>query len=139
MADTVTLGIKGEARIHHCFLSRRCSNINFMTCFFLFQESLSISAATSEIDEAAPTLIVKENFEGQVSEVFLVSEKVMLCKIDPQKSPLYLFAAFYAFNMQYPKGLVSLYTFLEIFLFNKRPKKVPSIVSSILSCLNNVN
>ena len=108
-------------------------------CHFLFQESLSISAAASEKDEAAPTLIVKESFEGEVSEVFLVSEKVVLCKIDPPKSPLFLFAAFYAFNMQYPKGLVSLYTFLEIFLFNKRPKKIPSIVSSILSCLNTTN
>lgn len=69
--------------------------------FFLFQESLSISAAASEIDKAAPTLIVKESFEGEVSEVFLVSEKVVLCKIDPPKSPLFLFVAFYAFNRLY--------------------------------------
>ena len=106
---------------------------------FILQESLSITAAVSDIDEAAPTLIIKETFEGQVREVFLVSEKEVLCKIEPQKSPLFLFAAFYAFNMQYPKGLVSLYTFLEIVLFNRRPNKVPSIVSSVLSCLNTAN
>ena len=70
--------------------------------------------------------------------VFSVRESGAM-QIDPPKSSLFLFAAFYAFNMQYPKGLVSLYTFLEIFLFNKRPKKIPSIVSSILSCLNTTN
>ena len=106
---------------------------------FIFQESLSITAAVSDVDEAAPTLVIKESFEGQVKEVFLVSEKEVLCKIPPQKSPLYLLAGFYVFNMKYPKGLVSLYTFLEIFLLNKRPTKVPSIVSSVLSCLNTAN
>ena len=59
-----------------------------------FIPGIPISAAACEIDEAAPTLIVKESFEGEVSEVFLVSEKVVLCKIDPPKSPLFLFAAF---------------------------------------------
>ena len=106
---------------------------------FIFQESLSVNAAVSDVGETAPTLLVKENFEGQVKEVFLVSENELLCKIPPQKSPLYLLAGFYVFNMKYSKGLVSLYTFLEIFLLNKRPTKIPSIVSSVLSCLNTAN
>ena len=93
----------------------------------------------SDIGEPAPILMVKESFEAQVKEVFLVSDNKLLRKIPPQKSSLYLLAGFYVFNMKYPKGLVSLYTFLEIFLFNKWPTKVPSIVSSVLSCLNTAN
>ena len=84
---------------------------------FIFQESLSVTAAVSDIEEPAPTLMIKESLEGQVKEVFLISENEVLCKIPPQKSPLYLLAGFYVFNMKYPKGLVSLYTFFEILCF----------------------
>ena len=47
-----------------------------------------------------------------------------------QESPLVLLSAFYVYNMSYPKGLVSLYSFLEYILLDKKPL----IMSSALSC-----
>ena len=67
--------------------------------------------AVVDIDKPAPTLLIKEGPEEQVVEVFIVSEKKVLCKIPVQKAPLVLLAAFYAFNMKYSKGCFSTYTF----------------------------
>ena len=71
------------------------------------QASLRINAAVTDIAEPAPTVVVKENIDGTVSEVFLVSEMEVLGKVPVEKAPLYLLAI-----------------------------KVPTIVSSVLSCIN---
>ena len=57
------------------------------------------------MEEVALSILVKKAIDGSVKEVFLICEGQVLCKISPELSPLYVLAAFYAFNMKYPKGL----------------------------------
>lgn len=114
-------------------LSLAIFDINYQFFPVLLQNVVSVEAAIAESTELAPSLLVKRNFDGSIKEVFLICERQVLCKITPELSPLYLLAAFYAFNMKYPKGLHSLYTLFQIILLNSRPKKVPAIVSKVLT------
>ena len=49
-----------------------------------------------------PSLMVKE-IPGEL-EVFLVCEHQVLTKVTGMEAPLVLLAAYYAYNMSYPKG-----------------------------------
>ena len=73
-----------------------------------------------------------------IQDVFLVAEKQKLCKIKANESPLSLLSAYYSYNMNYPKGLESLYGFLEYAILNKKPSKISSCLSVFLTTLNNV-
>ena len=103
--------------------------------FVLLQGSLQASVAASEMPYNTPTLIIKEN-DSNV-EAFLAVEKIVLCKIPPLLAPVYLISAYYVFDIEYPKGLRSLYLLLEKVLFNKKNEKVPQIVHRIFSALMN--
>lgn len=103
--------------------------------FTPIQASLGAQYAAENISEMAPTIMVKQQLGDVGGEAFLVSEREVICKVPVGEIPLYLLSAFYSFNMQYPRGLTSLYTLLEILLFNIRPKKVPQIVSGLLTWL----
>ena len=98
------------------------------------QASQNMAAAASALSVVHPSLIVKEKLDRQV-EVFLACEKTLITDVKGLEAPYILLAAFYAFNMVYPKGTTSFYTLLEILLLGMKPKKIPSIVSKILVSL----
>ena len=102
------------------------------------QTSLDVKSAAEEVTENAPTIMVKEKLGGTGIETFLVAEKLCLTKVHVSRAPLYLLAAFHVYNMEYPKGLTSLYTLLEVLLLNSRPKKMPQIVSTTLTTLDHL-
>ena len=94
------------------------------------QASLSLTAAVSGSSLSHPSLIVKE-IPGEKVQVFLVCEQVIISEIAGMEAPLVLVAAYYSYNMQYPKGLSS-FTLLEVKLCGIKPRKVPSAVSNAL-------
>ena len=65
------------------------------------------------MNEAAPTLLVVGHLSN-IQQVFLVAKNQLLCNVKPLESPLSLLSAFYSYNMNYPKGLESLYGFLSM-------------------------
>ena len=79
-----------------------------------------------------PSLVVKELPGGEDVDVFIMCEQVIICKIQGMEAPFGLLAAYYSFNMQYPKGLNSFFTLLEVKLCGIRPHKVPNVVSNAL-------
>ena len=92
------------------------------------QASLSLTAAMSGLSQSHPSLVVKE-MPGEKVEVFLVVEHMIISEIAGIEAPLLLLAAYYAYNMKYPKGLTSFFTLLEVKLCNIKPHKVPTVVS----------
>lgn len=98
------------------------------------QASLSLTAAVSGSSQSHPSIIVKE-MPGEKVEVFLVCEQVIISEIAGMEAPLLLLAAYYSYNMQYPKGLSSFFTLLEVKLCGMKPRKVPSAVSNALIAL----
>lgn len=89
------------------------------------------------MNEAAPTLLVIGHLNN-IQQVFLIAENQILCNVKPVESPLSLLSAFYSFNMNYPKGLESLYCFLEYAILNKKPYKMSSCLSVFITYLNNI-
>ena len=87
-----------------CSISYFYRYCKFVTC--------DLQNIVSNMEEAAPPLIVLEQL-GNVEEVFLVAESEIIRKINLTEAPLFLLGAFYAFSMAYPKGLETMYTFLE--------------------------
>ena len=95
---------------------------------------MSLTAAVSGSSKYHPSLIIKE-FPGEKIKVFLVCEQVIISAITGMESPLALLAAYYSFNMHYPKGLNSFFTLLEVKLLRITPCKVPYSVSNALIVL----
>ena len=77
-----------------------------------------------------PTLLVKE-VPGAV-EVFLVCEDHVLTGCTGMEAPIVLLAAYYFFNVSYPKGTVSFFTALEIKLCDQLKRKFPATVSNFI-------
>jgi len=93
---------------------------------------MSFASAANNCPNSHPSLIVKEKM-GDSIEIALVSEKQIIAHdINGLKAPVLLLAAFYAFNMSYPKGLSSLCMLLEILLCKQRPRSPPNSVSNAL-------
>ena len=95
------------------------------------QASLSLTAAVTGCTMSHPSLIVKEKIGDEV-EVFLICEQMIVTQVTGLEAPIVLLAAYYAFNMQYPKGLQSFCTLLEVMLCGIKPGKVPNVVSNAL-------
>lgn len=80
-----------------------------------------------------PQLIVIKQAH-QVKSAYLAVEGRVICQVkEPTKAVFVLIAAYYAYNMSYPKGLVSFYLFFEYLLFDKKPKKTFSCLSQFLT------
>ena len=71
-----------------------------------------------------------------ISDVYIIAEKTVVCCVSVDKAVVSLLAVFYVFNMQYPAGLNSVYTILEIVLLQMRPAKVSIVVDRALSAIS---
>ena len=78
---------------------------------------MSPEQGAAGVTELAPTLVVKEQLSGDV-EVFICCENSILTKVTGVEAPIFLLAAYYSFNIQYPKGLTSLFSLLALHLYN---------------------
>lgn len=65
-------------------------------------------------------------------EVFLVSEHQVLTKVTEMEAPLVLLAAYYTYNMSYPKGTSCFFSMLEIKLCELRRANVPAAVYNVI-------
>lgn len=69
---------------------------------------------------------------------FLVVEKEVICSLPAAEAPVALLGAYYNFDIEYPKACKLAGIILEIMLFDKIPRKVPSKISVLLSALGNI-
>ena len=65
-------------------------------------------------------------------------ESQVIFKIRKNDSAFILIAAYYVFNISYPKGLETFFYFFEHIILDKKPKKVPSTMNQFLSLLNDL-
>ena len=71
--------------------------------------------------------------------MFLVAEKKLICIIDKHtEAPTVLLAAYYVYNMSYPIGLNTFYSFLEHVLLDKKPKKMATCFAHFITYSSNV-
>lgn len=71
----------------------------------------------------------------QPREVYIIAEQLVISKISSHSSAAALLSSFYVMNMQFPHGLSNFYTVLEILLLNQCPKRIPIVVSQVISLL----
>ena len=70
--------------------------------------------------------------------MFLVAEKKLICAIDTlTEAPIALLAAYYVYNMSYPLGLNTFYTFLEYVILDNKPKKMTTCFSHFITYSSN--
>jgi len=94
-----------------------------------------LDGVVGSIKEKAPSLVAV----GREMQLHLVTENLHLFKVDkPEEAPFILLAAFYGFNMQYPKGLSNVYYLLEYIILNQSPQKMSTGLSQFITYLNNV-
>lgn len=89
------------------------------------------------VEEPAPTLLIVGQL-GSVKETFIVAETQLVCKVKPHEAPLALLAAFYCYNMSYPKGLETFYMFLDYIILDKRPKKMSSTLTHFITVVSSM-
>ncbi len=94
--------------------------------------------AGREVAEPGPTLLIVGQL-GEVKQVLLIVEQQVVCQVKPREAPLCLLAAFYTFNMKYPKGLENFYQFLEILVLDKPAKNLPCVLTRLFTQLSNVH
>lgn len=68
----------------------------------------------------------------------LVVEEEIVTTCPKEEIPIALLAAYFNFNISYPKGSSHFYSILEILLLDRVPVKVHSKVATILSALQNI-
>jgi len=92
------------------------------------QATVDPNAVADGISHPAPSIILAGN------QMFLVAEKKLICIVDRlTEAPLVLLAAYYAYNMSYPIGLNTFYTFLEYVVLDKKPKKMTACFSHFIT------
>ena len=97
------------------------------------------------LDETAMTVTDNHPYLGVVVgdasiEAYLVVERHVLDKVDASSCLVGLIAAYFAFNMTYPKSLYAVLIFIQHFLLNIRDKQtVPVSVTKLMSSLDKLD
>lgn len=95
----------------------------------LLQASVDMERTASKVQLPTPTHLVQNTVS-----VHLVVERQVLCSVPIKEAPLALLAAYYTFNMEYPKGIKKCLGTLEI-LLDIIPSKIDPKISAVLSAL----
>ena len=98
------------------------------------QVSTGAKVAAEGILNGSLCLMVKEQVTGEM-ECFIVAEQQLIMKVTGLEAPLLLLMLSYCLDTTYPHGTNSMYCFLEVGLLGMKPKKVPSVVDRMLTCL----
>ena len=73
---------------------------------------------------------------SEVSQAFLVTDKRIVTEVAFPDIPLILLAAYFGYNICYPKGCINLFTFLEVMLLKIKTTKTTITVNNLLSSLS---
>ena len=71
-------------------------------------------------------------------QAFLVIDKSIVCEAPISVIPFIIISAFYTFNVQYPIGCQTAYSFLEYIVFGSSVK-LPTSVKHFIASLQNVD
>ena len=105
------------------------------TSFLLLQDVGSdINSIAREISDPEPKIVTIGSLE-KPKEVYIVAEQLVVAKLSVHNSPAVMLSAFYVMNIKFPHGLTNFYTILEILFLNQFPKRIPIIVSQVISLL----
>lgn len=94
--------------------------------FYNTKETADVVAAAAKVAHPQPAIIIRGTFTGNINDAFLICEKQILCKAEPQSSILMLFMAYYVFNMHYCSGCSNVFSFLEVLFLSLVPPKEQS-------------
>ena len=104
------------------------------TSFLLLQDGSDINTIAQEISDPEPKIITIGSLE-RPKEVYIVAEELVVAKLTVDNSPAALLSSFYVMNIKFPQGLTNFYTILEILFLNQFPKRIPIVVSQVISLL----
>lgn len=108
-----------------CVFTRACP------CIFTIQDAIPINEAALLPKQATPCLLLRGK-----RQMFLAIDKVPVMEVDVTEGPLALLAAHYVFNIRYPVGLESVYTFLEFLFMNRTPTKQGIVFNRFFSAIH---
>ena len=66
---------------------------------------------------------------------FLIVDCMVVFEIELQRMPLYILASYFVFNIEYPRGLHNLFTYLEIELMGANPNKVAASIKYFITAV----
>ena len=98
------------------------------------QGATAVTDIVSGKKQPEPYILVVGEME-QVQQVFLVTDNDIVTEIELSNVPLCLLAAYFVFNIQYPKGCKNVYTFLEVFFMGSPMENISASVKHFLATL----
>jgi len=96
------------------------------------QDAVPIEESACLPDDDTPCVLIRER--GQ--QIFLAVDKVPIMELVSSEVPLALLASHYVFNICYPVGLESVYTFLEYIYMDRKPVKQGVVFNRFFSAVH---
>ena len=87
-----------------------------------------------DISNLTPYVVVGDITDAKQS--FLVVDKKILCEIEFEGIPFCLMAAFFVFNIFYPRGCSNFYSFMEIMTLEFPLEKASATVKHFIASIN---
>ena len=104
---------------------------------FSVQGCTNVQAVAEGNSSITPYILVTGEDDGTL-QTFLVVDKTILSEVPLDYGiPFVLLAAFFVFNICYPKGCSNIYSFMEITTLNYPASKSTATVKHFLSSLQN--
>lgn len=109
-----------------------CSEVCFVTLsvhcnLHIIQGAVHVDQIVKHCPNKHPYILVIGTIKSP-EQLFLIADKTVVREVEVNSVLTNLLAAYYMFNVCYPRGLVNLFTFLEVFLLHLNPKKVAPCV-----------
>ena len=97
--------------------------------FLFVQGCTNVTSVAEHVQQLQPYILVV----GQEAvQAYLVVDKKVVDDVSFEDIPYILMAAFFVYNICYPKGCINLYFFLEVVLLKFRSDKASPIVNHLL-------
>lgn len=98
---------------------------------------VNLDGEVSQIMQAAPYIIQMGIAGTEKAQFFVACEKeVLLESKNLQDVIIYFYAAYYTFDISYPKGALGLFLFFQHYIFNmKDAQSLPACAFRLASCL----
>lgn len=77
-------------------------------------------------------MLVTGNITDAKKQIFLITDNEVITEITTIPPPLALLAAYYTYNIQYPKGCLNFYSLIEVLFIKKARTSVTASVKHIL-------
>ena len=106
-----------------------CSEVCFVSLSvhcnlqIIIQGAVDVDQIVKHCPNKHPYILVIGTIKSP-EQLFLIADKTVVREVEMNSVLTNLLAAYYVFNVCYPRGLVNVFTFLEVFLLHLNPKKV---------------